>query len=71
MTAPGFLVREVPALRRKELFRLGLSGSFGLDEAGAAEPRTYTYDHVPVFRFPVPAAPTDRLSRTRAAWRRR
>jgi aryl-alcohol dehydrogenase-like predicted oxidoreductase len=37
MTALGFLVREVPALHRKELFRLGLSGSFGLDEAGAAE----------------------------------
>jgi aryl-alcohol dehydrogenase-like predicted oxidoreductase len=30
------LVRDVPALGR-EVFRLGLSGSFGLDEAGARE----------------------------------
>ena len=34
MTA-AFLVRDVPALR-KRVFRLGLSGSFGLDEAGLA-----------------------------------
>ena len=32
----AFLVRDVPALKR-QLFRLGLSGSFGLDEAGARE----------------------------------
>ncbi len=31
-----FLVRDVPALK-KTLFRLGLSGSFGLDEAGCRE----------------------------------
>ncbi len=31
-----FLVRDVPALKRT-VFRLGLSGSFGLDEAGARE----------------------------------
>ncbi len=31
-----FLCREVPALGRR-LFRLGLSGSFGLDEAGCRE----------------------------------
>lgn len=30
------LVREVPAFKKK-VFRLGLSGSFGLDEAGARE----------------------------------
>jgi aryl-alcohol dehydrogenase-like predicted oxidoreductase len=30
------LVRDVPALR-KQVFRLGLSGSFGIDEAGARE----------------------------------
>lgn len=34
--ATEFLVRQVPALK-KEVFRLGLSGSFGLDEAGARE----------------------------------
>ncbi len=34
---PGdFLTRDVPALKRS-VFRLGLSGSFGLDEAGARE----------------------------------
>ena len=34
---PGdFLDRDVPALK-KRVFRLGLSGSFGLDEAGARE----------------------------------
>lgn len=32
----AFLVRDVPALK-KQVFRLGLSGSFGLDEAGARE----------------------------------
>jgi aryl-alcohol dehydrogenase-like predicted oxidoreductase len=32
----AFLVRDVPALK-KRLFRLGLSGTFGLDEAGARE----------------------------------
>jgi aryl-alcohol dehydrogenase-like predicted oxidoreductase len=31
-----FLVRDVPALK-KNVFRLGLSGSFGLDEAGCRE----------------------------------
>jgi aryl-alcohol dehydrogenase-like predicted oxidoreductase len=31
-----FLVRDVPALK-KRVFRLGLSGSFGIDEAGARE----------------------------------
>ncbi len=31
-----FLTRDVPALQRS-VFRLGLSGSFGLDEAGARE----------------------------------
>lgn len=31
-----FLTRDVPALK-KSVFRLGLSGSFGLDEAGARE----------------------------------
>ncbi len=31
-----FLTRDVPALKRS-VFRLGLSGSFGLDEAGARE----------------------------------
>jgi aryl-alcohol dehydrogenase-like predicted oxidoreductase len=36
MTAPDFLHRDVPALK-KRLFRLGLSGTFGLDEAGARE----------------------------------
>ncbi len=36
MTPPGFLDRDVPALK-KRVFRLGLSGSFGLDEAGARE----------------------------------
>ena len=35
MTA-AFLVRDVPALR-KRVFRLGLSGSFGLDEAASRE----------------------------------
>jgi len=34
--ATDFMQREVPALR-KRLFRLGLSGSFGLDEAGCRE----------------------------------
>lgn len=33
---PGFLERDVPLLK-KRVFRLGLSGSFGLDEAGARE----------------------------------
>ena len=37
MIAPGFLLRDVPALGKKDLFRLGLSGSFGLDEASVAE----------------------------------
>ncbi len=32
----GFLARDVPALK-KHVFRLGLSGSFGLDEAGSRE----------------------------------
>ena len=32
----GFTHREVPRLGRR-LFRLGLSGSFGLDEAGGRE----------------------------------
>ena len=36
MTASEFLVREVPRFGRP-LFRLGLSGSFGLDEAGCRE----------------------------------
>jgi aryl-alcohol dehydrogenase-like predicted oxidoreductase len=36
MPAPDFLLRPVPALR-KTVFRLGLSGSFGLDEAGFRE----------------------------------
>ena len=36
MTAPEFLVREVPRFGRP-LFRLGLSGSFGLDEAACRE----------------------------------
>ncbi len=31
-----FLTRDVPALKKK-IFRLGLSGSFGMDEAGARE----------------------------------
>jgi predicted aldo/keto reductase-like oxidoreductase len=34
--ANDFLVRDVPALK-KPVFRLGLSGAFGLDEAGARE----------------------------------
>ncbi|GEJ56557.1 aldo/keto reductase [Anaeromyxobacter diazotrophicus] len=34
--ATDFVAREVPALR-KRLFRLGLSGTFGLDEAGCRE----------------------------------
>jgi aryl-alcohol dehydrogenase-like predicted oxidoreductase len=34
--ATDFLHRDVPALR-KRLFRLGLSGTFGLDEAGCRE----------------------------------
>jgi len=34
--ATDFLLREVPALR-KRLFRVGLSGTFGLDEAGCCE----------------------------------
>ena len=34
--ATDFVHREVPALR-KRLFRLGLSGTFGLDEAGCRE----------------------------------
>jgi aryl-alcohol dehydrogenase-like predicted oxidoreductase len=37
MNAPGFLLRDVPALGKKDLFRLGLSGSFGLDEASVGE----------------------------------
>jgi len=36
MPQPEFLVREVPRFGRP-LFRLGLSGSFGLDEAGCRE----------------------------------
>ncbi len=36
MCAPGFLQRDVPALR-KTVHRLGLSFSFGLDEAGVRE----------------------------------
>src|SRR5512145_2350011 len=36
MAAPEFLVRPVPRFGRT-LFRLGLSGSFGLDEAGCRE----------------------------------
>ncbi len=36
MTAPVFLVREVPRFGRP-LFRLGLSGSFGLDETACRE----------------------------------
>ena len=32
-----FLTRDVPALHQEKLFRLGLSGSFGLDEAGSRE----------------------------------
>jgi aryl-alcohol dehydrogenase-like predicted oxidoreductase len=36
MTDPA-LLRDVPALGKKGLFRLGLSGSFGLDEVGAEE----------------------------------
>src|SRR5512143_1508745 len=34
--ASDFLTRDVPALK-KNVFRLGLSGSFGLDEAGSRE----------------------------------
>lgn len=34
--ATDFLLREVPALR-KRVFRVGLSGTFGLDEAGCRE----------------------------------
>ena len=37
MSDPSFLHRDVPALGKQGLFRLGLSGSFGLDEAGAEE----------------------------------
>ncbi len=37
MTDPAFLRRDVPALGKKGLFRLGLSGTFGLDEAGVEE----------------------------------
>ena len=33
---PDFLTRDVPALKKK-VFRLGLSGSFGLDEAASRE----------------------------------
>jgi aryl-alcohol dehydrogenase-like predicted oxidoreductase len=41
--APDFLLRDVPALK-KRVFRLGLSGSFGLDEAGSREAlETATY----------------------------
>lgn len=36
MPAPDFVHREIPALR-KTVFRLGLSFSFGLDEAGVRE----------------------------------
>ncbi len=36
MTPPDFLHRDVPALG-KRIFRLGLSGSFGLEEAGWRE----------------------------------
>lgn len=36
MADPSFVERDVPALK-KRLFRLGLSGSFGLDDAGARE----------------------------------
>jgi hypothetical protein len=36
MLSPDFLDRDVPALGKK-VFRLGLSGSFGLDEAAARE----------------------------------
>ena len=36
MTSTDFLVREVPRFGRP-LFRLGLSGSFGLDESGCRE----------------------------------
>lgn len=40
---PDFLVRDVPALR-KPVFRLGVTGTFGLDEAGAREAlETATY----------------------------
>ena len=34
--ATDFVHREIPALR-KRIFRLGLSGTFGLDEAGCRE----------------------------------
>jgi aryl-alcohol dehydrogenase-like predicted oxidoreductase len=36
MRSADFLYRDVPAVR-KRLFRLGLSGTFGLDEAGCRE----------------------------------
>jgi len=36
MPTPDFLHRQVPALE-KRIFRLGLSGTFGLDEAGVGE----------------------------------
>ena len=36
MTPADFLRRDVPALG-KSVFRLGLSGTFGLDEAGCRE----------------------------------
>ncbi len=38
MTPADFLRRDVPALG-KSVFRLGLSGTFGLDEAGCSFPR--------------------------------
>ena len=37
MPASDFLERPVPALGGRRLFRLGLSGTFGLDEAGVRE----------------------------------
>jgi aryl-alcohol dehydrogenase-like predicted oxidoreductase len=37
MPAAGFLHRDVPALEKQGLFRLGLAPSFGIDEAGIEE----------------------------------
>ncbi len=63
-----FLTRDVPALK-KSVFRLGLSGSFGLDEAGSREAlERIQY----VFWFPnmqgLPPALKDALRRDRARY---
>lgn len=68
MRDPSFLERDVPALNRR-VFRLGLSGSFGLDEAGAREALErvqYVY-WTPLMKKLTPAL-RDALRRDRARY---